>query len=151
MHPCSSSFFPRFSCSLLPPPPKDPPAEKGSFLAKEEDVSRNAGHVTQKRTVRTVQTSGQQPVARKNATGTSGAVGEKETPSASPSLGFVTTGMTVRMVPTRWSAQELAFLRSSPAKMDSVFSQCGDAMEKVTVAMAATRKIVQLLTVSEGR
>ena len=22
MHPCSSSFFPRFSCSLLPPPPK---------------------------------------------------------------------------------------------------------------------------------
>ena len=32
-----------------------------------------------------------------------------------------------------------------------LISQCGDAMEKVTVAMAATRKIVQLLTVSEER
>ena len=39
----------------------------------------------------------------------------------------------------------------NPNNNSILISQCGDAMEKVTVAMAATRKIVQLLTVSEER
>jgi len=114
-------------------------------------VCRNGGHATQRRIVETARMNGQKPVERKNAEGTSGVAEEKGTPSASPSRGFVTTGLTATMALTRWFAQEPALLRNSPAKMDSASSRCGGVTEKATAEMEATRKIVQLLSAAEER